>query len=104
VVDTPATTREVDVPAVYEMVSNNVQVSEASTEWRSILCETNATEVKVREIQRALRSAGFDPGPIDGKIQGQTMKAVNAYQRAKRLPVDAYLNLDTVKALGVSPK
>ena len=31
------------------------------------------------------------------------MSAVNADQRAKGLPVDAHLNLETVKSLGVSP-
>jgi len=36
-------------------------------------------------------------------VRAQTMKAVNDYQAAKGLPVDAYLNLETVKSLGVSP-
>jgi hypothetical protein len=33
------------------------------------------------------------------------MGAVNRYQQAKNLPVDGlgYLNIETVKALGVSP-
>ena len=30
------------------------------------------------------------------------MRAVNAYQRAKGLPVDRYLNVETVKSLGVA--
>jgi len=29
---------------------------------------------------------------------------VNQYQQSKGLPVDGFLNLDTVKALGVSPQ
>ena len=32
------------------------------------------------------------------------MRAVNEYQAAKGLPVDPYLNIATVKALGVEPK
>jgi peptidoglycan hydrolase-like protein with peptidoglycan-binding domain len=55
------------------------------------------------DIQRALKAAGFDPGPIDGKIKKKTMQAVNQYQESKGLPVDPYLNIETVKALGVSP-
>jgi murein L,D-transpeptidase YcbB/YkuD len=31
------------------------------------------------------------------------MGAVNLYQQAKGLPVDGFLNLETVKSLGVSP-
>jgi hypothetical protein len=30
------------------------------------------------------------------------MNAVNRYQQANQLPVDGFLNLDTVKALGVA--
>jgi peptidoglycan hydrolase-like protein with peptidoglycan-binding domain len=103
VVETAASMREIDVPGQQETLSREVKVSEASTEWRSILCETNATTAKLREIQDALMKAGYNPGPIDGVIRSQTMKAVNDYQRAKGLPVDAYLNLETVKSLGVAP-
>ena len=103
VVDQPAATREVEVPAQYETLGQSVKVSDASTEWRSILCETNATPDKLRQIQQALLTAGYNPGPMDGVIRAQTMRAVNDYQAAKGLPVDAYLNLATVKALGVAP-
>jgi peptidoglycan hydrolase-like protein with peptidoglycan-binding domain len=68
------------------------------------LCETNATPTKIREIQEALRSAGYNPGTSDGVIRQSTMTAVNSYQRAKGLPVDPYLNMATVKALGVEAK
>jgi len=103
VVDQPATTREVDVPAQYQTLTHTVKVSDARSEWRSILCETNATPEKLRDIQRALLAAGYNPGPVDGVIRAQTMRAVNDFQSAKGLPVDAYLNLETVKALGVTP-
>ena len=78
VLKTAATTREVDVPAVtrkvrlpivaeqakvetdtvpeqYGTVSKTIKVSDASVEWRSILCEVNTTPAKVREIEEALR-------------------------------------------------
>jgi hypothetical protein len=103
VIDQPATTHEVDVGPVYETLSRQVKVADATAEWRSILCETNATPAKLRHIQRALAAAGFDPGPIDGVVHKQTMRAVNEFQTSKGLPVDAYLNIETVKALGVDP-
>lgn len=102
VIDKQGSTREINVPAVYETLSYRVKVSDASTERRQILCETNATAEKIREIQTALKKAGFDPGRIDGNLRGQTMRAVNSYQRAKGLPEDGYLNIETVKSLGVS--
>jgi Putative peptidoglycan binding domain len=127
VIDTPASTREVDVPAQYrtvkvakvveeaklqindtpaqyDTVSKTVKVSDASYQWRSILCETNATTSKIAEIQTALKTAGYNPGPIDGVPRRETMQAINAYQSAKGLPVDPYINMETVKSLGVAAK
>jgi hypothetical protein len=103
VVDVAPSLREIKVPAQYEDLKYQVKVTDARLERRSVLCETNATPSKIMEIQRALLASGYSPGKIDGVIRGNTMSAVNAYQRAKGLPVDGFLNLETVKALGVSP-
>ncbi len=103
VIDRPASVREITVPAQYETLSYQVKVAEGKTEQRAILCDTNATPTKIAEIQRALKKAGFEPGPVDGQLRAQTMNAVNHYQQANKLPVDGFLNLETVKALGVSP-
>jgi hypothetical protein len=127
VVKTPATTRKVDIPAKYETVKVRKLVADAQEkrikvpakyqtvttrelategqmEWRSILCKTNMTLGRISEIQQALQKAGFDPGRIDGVIGAETMSAVNAFQLDRGLPVDKYLNLATLKALGVSPR
>lgn len=103
VVDQAASTRTIDVPAQYDTISYKVKVADGRTEQRAILCETNATPAKIREIQVALGKAGFNPGPLDGVLRASTMRAVNRYQQARGLPVDGFLNLETVKALGVSP-
>ncbi len=127
VVKTPASTRKVEIPAKYETVkvrklvadaqekrikipaeyktvSTRELASEGHMEWRSILCDTNMTSARITQIQQALRTAGYNPGPIDGIVGASTMEAVNAFQRDKGLPVDKYLNLATLKALGVSPR
>jgi peptidoglycan hydrolase-like protein with peptidoglycan-binding domain len=93
----------VDLPAPFESLSPQMKASDASTEWRSIRCEANATAARTRGIQRALATAGFELGPIDGVILEQALHAVNAYPSAKGVPVDAYLNPQTVTALGVKP-
>ncbi len=103
VVDAAPSVREIKVPAQYEDLQYQVKVADARIERRAVLCETNATPAKIMEIQRALQAAGYNPGRIDGLIRANTMKAVNAYQKAKSLPVDGFLNLETVKALGISP-
>jgi len=37
-------------------------------------------------------------------IGNETMEAVNDFQRDNNLPVDNYLNIKTVEALGVKPR
>ncbi|MGA7180372.1 MAG: peptidoglycan-binding domain-containing protein [Thiobacillaceae bacterium] len=37
-------------------------------------------------------------------LTNQTMAAVDTYQKSKGLSEDGYLTMETVKALGVSPK
>ncbi|MGC1439329.1 MAG: peptidoglycan-binding domain-containing protein [Burkholderiaceae bacterium] len=126
VLATPATTRETIIPAVYktvavskltepsrevvtpiaavyETVERREMIKAGVLEWRSILCDTNMTRDRIKQIQQALADAGYNPGPIDGSVRERTMAAVNAYQRAKGLPVDRYLNIETVKSLGVLP-
>ncbi len=97
-----ADTQRKVVPAEYRTVQRNEQVEEGRMEWRSILCETNMTQNRVSDIQQALVDKGYDPGKIDGVVGRNTMAAVNAFQRDNNLPVDEYLNIETVKALNVS--
>ncbi len=101
---TPASERRIAIPEKYTTVSSQELVTDGKMDWREIMCETNTTPARIMEIQRALQSAGFNPGPIDGGLGSQTISAVNAFQRSKGLPVDKYLNVQTVNALGVSMK
>lgn len=127
VVKTPATTRKVEIPAEtktmkvrkmvsapqekriaipaeYKTVTERQLEKEGFMEWRSILCKTNMTGARITQIQEALKREGFNPGPIDGVVGQETIAAVNAFQKAKGLPVDKYINVATLQALGVSPK
>lgn len=101
---TPAKEIRVPVPAEYTTVQQQVMVCPAQEYWTEILCDVNATPAKIAEIQRALAAAGFNPGPATGRLDAQTMAAIGAYQKSKGLPYDGYINMETVKALGVAPK
>ena len=103
VVEQPASTRWVDVPAVYETLSWQVKVAEPREEKREVMCETNTAPEKIRAVQEALRATGFDPGPADGALNAGTLGAVARYQQARGLPVHGYLDVETVRALGVAP-
>lgn len=98
----PPQERRIEIPAEYKQVTLRELQQDGHMQWRSILCETNMTISRISDIQKALKKAGYNPGPIDGVAGYRTMAAVNAFQKDKGLPVDRYLNAKTVKALGVS--
>ena len=43
---------------------------------------------RVRKIQQALHAAGYEPGPIDGKMGKRTQNAIRRFQEANGLSVD----------------
>jgi Putative peptidoglycan binding domain/CHAP domain len=53
----------------------------------------------VRELQQALKDAGFDPGPIDGDFGPQTRAALMRFQASKGLEVDGVAGPKTWGAL-----
>ncbi|KPQ05503.1 MAG: putative peptidoglycan-binding domain-containing protein [Rhodobacteraceae bacterium HLUCCA12] len=50
-------------------------------------------------IERQLASRGFDPGTVDGELDGQTRRAIRRYQRAADMPVTGYLTQGLVAQL-----
>jgi hypothetical protein len=100
----PAREVKTEIPAQYDQVTKQTVKTPASVTWREVLCETNATPQTLQQIQRALKRAGFDPGREDGRYDAKTEGAVRAFQQARSLPVDSagYINMATVKALGVT--
>jgi hypothetical protein len=53
----------------------------------------------VTELQQALSSAGYDPGPADGKFGQRTEAAVIAFQQANGLSADGVVGPETASAL-----
>jgi hypothetical protein len=102
---TPAKETQVEIPAEYDEVTRQVLKAPATSQWVEILCDTNATPQTLVSIQQALKREGFDPGREDGRVDDRTMSAVQSFQRARNLPFDSerYINMATVKALGVTP-
>ncbi len=100
----PAMEKRIEIPAQYQTVTKKVKVTDGHMEWRGILCETNMTRAKISDIQRALKAAGYDPGPIDGVVGQATMTAVNSFQKEKGLVVSKYLTMNTLEALGVAAR
>lgn len=56
----------------------------------------------IEDIQRALKAAGFDPGPVDGDYGHNTAAAVAAFQTVKGLVIDGQVGKQTARTLGVT--
>ena len=54
-----------------------------------------------RAAQEALKTQGFDPGPIDGQMGPRTRAAISDYQRRENLPVTGMLDDATMAKLNV---
>lgn len=57
---------------------------------------------ETRQLQQALRNAGYDPGPIDGVYGERTRQAVMDWQRANNMEATGRADRQMMSALGVS--
>jgi peptidoglycan hydrolase-like protein with peptidoglycan-binding domain len=53
----------------------------------------------VRQLQKALSSLGYDPGPIDGVFGPKTASAVEAFQAARSIGVDGVVGSESRQAI-----
>jgi len=61
--------------------------------------ERAPTLAEVQEIQRRLTAQGFDTGGTDGRVGGDTMRAVRDFQRKVGLSPDGYAGLEVLARL-----
>ena len=130
VVDTPASTKEVEIPEqyktytvqtvvapatsekvttepVYGTVTKRVKVSDAKLEWKQVDCKTRKpikyfSKCDVRAVQRALQARGLYEGePIDGILGPKTRAAIRAFQKSAGLPVTGEPDKNVLKAFNL---
>ena len=58
-----------------------------------------AVRLSTRQIQMGLKSAGHNPGPIDGKMGPRTRSALKAFQRSEGLRATGQADMDTMAAI-----
>jgi len=71
-----------------------VSTPAATTEGTGTV-ETKAHRLTIKEVQTALKNAGYDPGKIDGHIGNQTRDALKAFQKAHNLIPNGKANKKT---------
>ncbi len=85
-------------------MSQRISQRQTYQAFKGRLSETNGLAVghkgpKVSDMQKMLKAAGFDPGPIDGRFGPLTLRALKAYQSATGAQVDGSMELSEFKRL-----
>jgi hypothetical protein len=91
----------VQAPAEYKTIVKKVKVSDSKIVWRPALCEDEAVDSKIREMQSALSREGFYTGEINGVLNQGTNDAIRAYQVERGLPQGGGMTLETLESLGI---
>ena len=68
------------------------QVAQAPVQQQAV---SQASDARNRDIQKALKNAGFYTGSIDGKLGPKTKKAIEEFQRSKALKSDGKVGSKT---------
>lgn len=96
-----ARTEEVEIPAEYKELSTRKLVKVGGlTKWVEVVCKENINSNLILQVQQALKSKGYDPGPVDGVMGNRTREALRRFQEENNLPV-GNMNKETMKALGI---
>lgn len=124
VVDRPAYTEEIQIPAQYKTYTRQRLVECASvnvttipgkyrtqtsrvlvkkggyTNWVEVVCDTDIDASLIRRVQTKLNELGYKAGAADGIMGAGTKAALERYQQDNNLPV-GNLNIATMQKLGV---
>ncbi len=96
----PAVVKRNTIPEQYRTVTKKIKISDAVLKWQPVLCKSSMTRVNIKSVQKALKDAGFNPGPIDGIMGWRTKSALHKFQKSQSLSSGA-LTKETLSALGL---
>ena len=123
VLETPVSTKEIEIPAkyqtmkvkklveaakeiktpieaVYKVVAKKEKVSDSHQSWERILCQTNMNKNVILKIQEALNAKDYKAGKADGVLGRDTRVALDKYQRDNSLATGG-ITYETLNALNI---
>ncbi|OGX15595.1 MAG: hypothetical protein A2166_02345 [Omnitrophica WOR_2 bacterium RBG_13_41_10] len=92
--ETQLQTKDEEINSLKEVVKNSQEETQRMDSAKKVIPEAK-TRPNVRQIQVALKNAGFDPGVIDAKMGRQTKEAIKEFQRANNLKADGKVGKKT---------
>ena len=95
----PAGLRSPSAPST-PRAADGARIGEQTEDIQTAIQEYRLRSAKrVKQVQRALKQAGFDPGSIDGLIGHRTHTALIEFQKTHHLEPDGVLGVKTWEAL-----
>jgi hypothetical protein len=85
----PETVKERSIPPKVVELVRTLYEGEPKVALRQAICDSDLTPELVKTLQEKLKAAGYDPGPVDGKLGVATSRALIAYQRSHGLAAGA---------------
>ena len=89
ILETQIREKDAKISALEEELSK----TDVRSEYVQVKCG-KAYSRTTKQIQAALKNAGYNPGVIDGKMGKQTRDAIKAFQKANSLTVDGRCGKD----------
>jgi len=95
--ETQVQDKDKEILALREALSKTTEDKYAKVKSEEGYTESLETKFRpsVKQIQIALKNAGYNPGAIDGKMGRQTRDAIKAFQRANNLVADGHVGKRT---------
>jgi peptidoglycan hydrolase-like protein with peptidoglycan-binding domain len=81
-----------------------IELVDPSTGQRQREVAQDLTGPEVSRVQRALASAGFDPGRATGVLNSTTLVALDRFQSSRSLVRCGCVSYETILALGIRPE
>lgn len=91
--------KDEEINSLRQSLDETARRNDASSRSSNRIVPEVKSRPRGKEIQTALRNAGYSPGSIDGRIGRQTRDAIKAFQRANNLAVDGKVGQETWRLL-----
>ena len=89
VLESQLQSKDVEINGLKDQLnSQQLQAKEVPSTRRLKVIPEVKSRPNIRQIQKALKNAGYNPGTIDGRMGRETKDAIRAFQRANGLRAD----------------
>ncbi len=91
--------KDAEIDSLRKALSSTTEEKYAAAKLRSVNREGVSEHPSAKDIQTALKNAGFDSGTPDGKLGKKTRQAIRDFQKANGLDADGKVGKKTWEVL-----